>query len=214
MPRPLIYAALILATLSLVPMAFLLKARQSVKTEPRIQVVFDMDSQPKYKAQSTNPVFQDGRSMRLAPAGTVARDQLDDDDLLYYGLAANGEFGTGFPLPVTAALLARGQERFAIYCAICPGLAADGHSTVHSRAEALQEGTWTPPTDLASEVVLERTNGHLFNTITNGIRSMPGYGPQIPVADRWAIVACVRALQRARNATVSDVPEDVRKTLK
>ena len=63
-------------------------------------------------------------------------------------------------------------------------------------------------------MVLERTNGHLFNTITNGIRSMPAYGPQIPVADRWAIVAYVRALQRTRNATVSDVPEDVRKTLK
>ena len=151
--------------------------------------------------------------MRLPPAGTVARGQLDDDDLFYYGLDPSGEFDTGFPLPVSAALLARGQERFAIYCAVCHGLAADGNSAVHHRAESLQEGTWTPPTDLASEVVLGRPNGHLFNTITNGIRSMPAYGPQIPVADRWAIVAYVRALQRARNAALTDVPEDVRKTL-
>ena len=81
------------------------------------------------------------------------------------------------------------------------------------RAESLQEGTWTTPTDLASAVVVGRPNGHIFNTITNGIRNMPAYGPQVEVNDRWAIVAYVRALQRARNATLADVPDDARKNL-
>jgi mono/diheme cytochrome c family protein len=151
--------------------------------------------------------------MRLPPAGTVARGGLDDDDLLYYGLDETGEFSDRFPLPVDEALLARGQQRYEVHCAVCHGLAGDGAGTVHRRAEGLQEGTWTPPTDLASELVVSRPHGHLLNTITNGIRNMPAYGPQITVPDRWAIVAYVRALQRARTATLNDVPEEARKSL-
>jgi mono/diheme cytochrome c family protein len=213
MPRPFIYAALILIAMSLIPMALLIGAQQSDKQKPRIQIVPDMDQQQKYKTQSVNRFFRDGRAMRLPPAGTVARGYLDDDDLLYYGLDANGEFSSRFPLAVDEAVLVRGQQRYGVHCAVCHGLAGDGDGTVHRRAEALQEGTWTPPTDLASEVVVTRTHGHLYNTITNGIRNMPAYGPQITVTDRWAIVAYVRALQRARTATLDDVPEDERKLL-
>jgi mono/diheme cytochrome c family protein len=214
MPRPLIYGLLVLIALSFVPMALMVRARSAVKNQPRLQIVPDMDSQPKFKTQAVNRFFADGRAMRQLPEGTVARGQLDADDLYSYGLDASGEFGADFPVPVTAALLARGRERFNIHCAACHGLSGNGNGPVHLRAEQLQEGTWTPPTDLTSEVVRGRPNGHIFNTITNGIRNMSAYGPQIDVPDRWAIVAYVRALQRSRVATVADVPEDVRQTLK
>jgi mono/diheme cytochrome c family protein len=214
MPRPVIYGLLILIALSFIPMALLVRAQNSVKSKPRLQVVPDMDSQPKFKTQSTNEFFQDGRAMRQQVGGTMARGELDADDLLNYGLNETGEFAAAFPLPVTDALLKRGRERYNVYCAACHGLSGDGQGPVHLRAERLQEGTWTPPTDMASSVVLARPNGHLYNTITNGIRNMPAYGPQIEVADRWAIVAYVRALQRARTANLDDVPEEARKALR
>jgi len=215
MPRPLLYAALILATLSLVPMAVLLKARQSVKTQPRIQVVYDMDHQSKYKTQATNELFADGRAMRLPPNGSVARGQLNTDDLLNYGLVAGSDttFADTFPVAVDSTLLARGQGRFDIYCAVCHGASGLGNGPVSRRAEELKEVSWTPPTDLTSQVVVDRPAGHLYNTITNGIRNMPAYGPQITVKDRWAIVAYLRALQRARAATLDDVPENERAAL-
>jgi mono/diheme cytochrome c family protein len=213
MPRGIIYGLLILIALSFIPMALLVRAQSAIKTKPRLQVVPDMDSQPKFKAQSVNNFFQDGRAMRQQPTGTLARGQLDTDDLYYYGLDGEGEFSGDFPVDVTEALLARGRERYVIYCAACHGLSGNGNGPVHLRAEKLQEGTWTPPTDMASAVVQGRPNGHLYNTITNGIRNMPAYGFQIEVADRWAIVAYVRALQRSRAATLADVPAEMRKTL-
>jgi mono/diheme cytochrome c family protein len=213
MPRAVIYGLLILIALSFIPMALLVRAQSSIKTGPRLQVVSDMDAQPKFKAQAPNEFFQDGRAMRHRPEGTVARGRLDADERLYYGIEEDGEFTTAFPLPVSDALLDRGRERFGIYCAVCHGLSGNGSGPVHLRAEKLQQGTWVPPTDLASPAVLDRPNGHLYNTISNGIRNMPAYGSKIAVEDRWAIVAYVRALQRARLASLNDVPEEERKKL-
>jgi hypothetical protein len=85
---------------------------------------------------------------------------------------------------------------------------------VAKRADELQEGTWTPPTSFHTDLIRQRPSGHIFNTISNGIRNMPGYSSQIPVEDRWAIVAYVRALQRSQYATVDDVPEDIRTQLR
>ena len=82
------------------------------------------------------------------------------------------------------------------------------------RADKLQEGTWTPPSSFHSDLIRERPVGHLFNTITNGIRSMPGYADQIPADDRWAIIAYVRALQRSQKATLEDVPPEMRSKLR
>jgi mono/diheme cytochrome c family protein len=213
MPRPLIYVVLVLLALSLVPMAFLAKARVTDSAAPRLQVIPDMDNQPRYRSQQANPLFADGRAMRPPVAGTVARDELADDDRLYRGRAGD-DWAARSPLPVTAALLRRGRERYRIHCAPCHGLGGAGDGTVSRRADRLAEGTWTPPTDLAGETVRGRPDGHLFNTITHGIRNMPAYGPQIEPADRWAIVAYVRALQRARHATLDDVPPELRPTLK
>ncbi|MEZ4386026.1 MAG: cytochrome c [Candidatus Krumholzibacteriia bacterium] len=217
MPRPLIYIGLILASLTLVPLACVMKNwNNPTKTSTRIQVIPDMDTQPKFKPQTRNPFFADGLAMRQWPEGTVARGMLHADTRYQYGKdsLADTTFTTAFPMPVTEALLARGQERFGIFCSECHGLAGAGDGMVHRRAERLAQGTWTPPSDLASETVVGRTNGHLYNTIANGIRNMPAYGHQIPVEDRWAIVAYVRALQRARNATLDDVPEENRRTLR
>ncbi|MEZ4648565.1 MAG: cytochrome c [Candidatus Eisenbacteria bacterium] len=86
--------------------------------------------------------------------------------------------------------------------------------TVAVRAQELQEPKWVPPASFHTELVRSRPVGHIFNTITNGIRNMPAYGPQIEPADRWAIVAYVRALQKSQNATLEDVPADVRPSLR
>ena len=82
------------------------------------------------------------------------------------------------------------------------------------RATKLAEGTWVPPTDVTEERLRFQPVGEMFNTITTGIRNMPAYGRQIPAEDRWAIVLYVRALQRSRAATIKDVPEVARGTLK
>ncbi|MBD3220656.1 c-type cytochrome [bacterium] len=217
MPRPLIFTGLILLSLTLVPMACIVKNwNNPEKTSTRIQIVPDMDNQPKFKTQTVNAFFDDGRAMRRWPEGTVARGLLRDDRQYEYGLAADDDttFTAEFPVPVTEALLARGQEQYDVYCATCHGLAGAGDGMTHRRAEELAQGTWTPPTDLATETVVGRTHGHLYNTIANGIRNMPAYGHQIEVEDRWAIVAYVRALQRARTATLDDVPEENRRTLR
>jgi len=217
MPRSLIYIGLILASLTLVPLACVVKNwNNPTKTSTRIQIVPDMDSHVAFKSQSRNPFFDDGRAMQRWPEGTVARGMLRQDTRYEYGLdsLADSTFTTTFPVPVTEALLARGQERYGIHCATCHGLGGLGDGITHRRAERLAQGTWTPPTDLTTETVVARPHGHIYNSITNGIRNMSAYGHQIPVEDRWAIVAYVRALQRARNATLDDVPEDQRRALR
>jgi mono/diheme cytochrome c family protein len=213
-PRWLIFTALIATALAIVPLALIAKARSTTSPLPRINVVPDMDIQPKFRAQQANPMFADGRAMRLPVAGTIARGELNLDDVLYRGRNAAGEWVTVVPMPVTAQLLRRGQERFDIYCTPCHGYAGYGDGMVAKRADRLQEGTWTPPSSLHTELVRSRPVGQLFNTISNGVRTMPAYGPQVPVADRWAIVAYVRALQRSQNARVADVPSELRSQLR
>jgi mono/diheme cytochrome c family protein len=110
-------------------------------------------------------------------------------------------FFNGLPaqIKVDERLLKRGRERFDIYCASCHGADGLGNGAVNSRAEGVHS-KWVRPSDLTSALVRGRADGHVFNTITNGIRNMPGYGAQIPVEDRWAIVAYVRALQELKPA--------------
>ncbi len=214
MPRPILYVLLALVALSLIPIGLIYKASHAGKNRTRIQVVHDMDQQTKSKAQSVNPFFADGMAMRHHPTGTVARGRLEDNDAYFRGTTdIDTVFVDTFPVEVTREMVMRGRDRFVIHCAPCHGLAGAGDGLVHRHALALGEGTWTPPTDLASSTVVERPVGHLHNTIKNGIRNMPAYGPQITVEDRWAIVAWVRALQLSRNATIDDVPADVRATL-
>lgn len=215
MPRPILYVLLALVALSLIPVGLIYKARATRgRTTTRIQVVYDMDDQVHHKAQAENPFFDDGMTMRKPPQGTVARGQLKANDPLFKGTVPGDTlFVDTFPLEVTRTLLDRGQERFDVFCAPCHGVSGDGNGLVNQRAAALAEGTWTPPTDLVSQTVIDRPVGHLYNTINNGIRNMPAYGVQIPTKDRWAIVAYVRALQLSRTASIDDVPQDKRAAL-
>ncbi len=206
MPRIIFYILLVVVALTLVPAGMIYKSMHSRKSSTRIQVVYDMDQQYKSKTQSTSAFFADGVAMRQHPEGTVARGRLYADDAFAKGFEGDTIFVESFPIPLTRDLVNRGQERFDIFCATCHGLSGNGNGLVHLRAASLGEGTWTPPTDLTGQTVVERPVGHIYNTIKNGIRSMPAYGPQIDPEDRWAIAAYVQALQLSRNATIDDVP--------
>jgi mono/diheme cytochrome c family protein len=216
---------IIVVVLSWIPLAFVARARVIEKDQPRIHLFQDMDIQPRGHAQAASSVFADGRVMRPPVPGTVARGRLAEDDHLYRGyqlVDADNDatpqpaFYEGFPagIQLDEAFIERGRERFGIYCAVCHGLDGYGNGVINQRALELQEPKWVPPTSLHTETVRQRANGHLFNTITHGIRNMAGYGSQIDPEDRWAIIAYIRALQLSQNASVSDVPPDRRPTLR
>lgn len=213
LPRWLLFSAIIMVVVSWVPLAMIMRARVTTSEVPRIHPIQDMDNQPRFKAQQRNRLFADRRAMRPPVEGAVARGSL-----AYGEEAATGRIGGEWiataPLAVNSEVLARGRERYEIFCSVCHGLSGYGDGMVSKRAEELQEGTWTPPTSFHTELIRERPDGHLFNTISNGIRSMPAYGSQIEIGDRWAIVAYLRALQRSQNATIDDVPADLRTQLR
>ena len=118
------------------------------------------------------------------------------------------------PMEVNEALLREGRTQFNIHCAVCHGKAGYGNGLASQRALELEQGTWVPPTSLHSPHLFDQPDGQLFNSITNGVRKMPAYGHQIAPRERWAIVAYIRALQRSQQATIDDVPEDYRPTLR
>lgn len=214
MPRWFSIALTIAVILTLVPLALIARKRASFSEKPRVHLVQDMDNQPRFFAQARNSLFADGRAMRLPVEGTVARGELREDDLYERGRDETA-WASGLPegVALTDDLLRRGQQRYNVFCAPCHGLAGEGDGMVARRADRLQEGSWVPPSSLHTDLVRGRPEGHLFNTITHGIRSMPAYGPQIPVEDRWAVVAYVRALQLSQNARPEDVPESYRASL-
>jgi mono/diheme cytochrome c family protein len=218
LPNVLVYGIIILTVAAAIPFALAAKARYSKSASPRIHAIGDMDWQPKYKSQRENPVFPDGRAARLDPKGTVAVGELREDDHFYRG-KIGGVFATTFPEQIKPSpeTMARGRERFGIYCSPCHGQTGEGNGMVAKRASALADqgvqGSWVPPTDLTSEHLRFTPVGSLFDSITNGVRNMPAYGPQIQTEDRWAIIMYVRALQRARLAKLEDVPPDMRQGL-
>ena len=213
LPRWLLFTVAILVVLSWVPLALIMRARVTTSPQPRIHIVPDMDNQPKFKTQARNPMFADRRAMRPPVAGTVPRSATLGDPALTNGKVGD-DWVEAIPVEVDRGLLDRGQERYDIYCSPCHGLAGFGDGMVSKRADELMEGTWTPPSSFHTDLVRQRPDGHIYSTITHGIRNMPAYGPQIPVHDRWAIVAYVRALQRSQNTTVDDVPPDIRAQLR
>ncbi len=174
--------------------------RPAGNTTP-LQVHPDMDNQPKFKAQSASAFYADGRSNRLALPGTIAQGHLNEDDVLTMGKDAGGTLLKNNPLPVTDTLLKRGQERFNINCSMCHGRLADGNGTVKRRSYGA-----LVPANLQEPRLREVADGHIFDVITHGIRTMQPLGWNIPVGDRWAIIAYVRALQRSQNANIKDVP--------
>ena len=214
LPRWIKLTIAVLVALSFVPLVMAVRARTVKKARPRVHLVLNMDNQQHFKTQQANPLFADGRAMRPQVEGTVARGHLQEDDALYLGRDDAGEFIDFMPVELDVPLIERGREQFNIYCAPCHGYGGYGDGMVSIRADQLQEGTWVPPTSLHDKTVKERSLGHLYNTIKNGIRNMPAYGSQIQVEDRWAIVAYTKALQRSQDTTIEDVPEAERSGLR
>ena len=181
--------------------------RGEPKEEPPIHLNPNMFKQPKYKAQSESEFFADGATMRQPVPGTVAADSLRADYAYYYGRDERDSLLTKLPVPVTMQLLKRGQERFNIYCAPCHGQTGDGQGIMVQRG-------YLPPPSYHQDRLRNLPDGYIFDVITNGVRNMPSYRHQVPVADRWAIVSYLRALQRSQNATINDIPPEMRETVK
>jgi mono/diheme cytochrome c family protein len=107
-----------------------------------------------------------------------------------------------------------GKAKYDIYCSACHGYAGFGDGLVAKRAAALMQDTWTPPTSLHADRVQKQPVGQIFHTITKGQGKMASYASSLTPKERWAVVLYVKALQRSRNATPSDVPDPERNQLK
>lgn len=194
--------------------------------KPPIEIFPDMDHQPKVKAQVPSAFFADNRGDRLPVPGTVplgyamplSKDNPFPDEGKYRTVrfsagtdyADTGRFGdrwgTGIPLPVTPQLMQRGKERYTVYCAVCHGASGAGNGV------AGQYGL-VAIASYHQDRLRNMADGEIFNTIAHGKNTMLGYGANIPVDDRWAIVAYVRALQLSQTATIDDVPPGEREKL-
>ena len=162
----------------------------------------DMHDAPRYEPLEASTFFSDGQASRTLVANTVARGQLREDDLLYTG-KIGGQLANEFPMPVTAELMARGQQRFNVFCSPCHARTGDGNGMI------VQRGFRQPPS-YYEERLVNAPVGYLFDVMTHGFGAMQDYAAQVPVADRWAIAAYIRALQFSRRGTVNDVPADRR----
>jgi mono/diheme cytochrome c family protein len=161
-----------------------------------------MSNQPKYDPLEPSDFFADGMSARPRIPGTVARGELALDGVISTG-KINGQDVDGFPFPISAEVMNRGEERFNIFCSECHGRLGDGNGMVPARG-------YRRPPSFHTETLRTAKTGHFFDVMTNGFGTMPSYAPQVPVKDRWAIIAYIRALQLSQNATVNDVPPDLR----
>ncbi|HXY03334.1 MAG TPA: cytochrome c [Terriglobales bacterium] len=158
----------------------------------------DMHDQPRYKPLAESDFFADLRSARPPVEGTVARGQLHEDTYFYTGKVGNSP-GDYMPFPATFELLARGRDRFNIYCSPCHSRLGDGNGMI------VQRGFRAPPS-YHTERLRKAPLGYFFDVMTNGFGAMPEYASQIPPRDRWAIVSYIRALQLSQGATAADVP--------
>jgi mono/diheme cytochrome c family protein len=219
---------LLLSLLLTIAIVAIFGFRGQKSTGSPIEIFPDMVRQMKVRAQAPSGFFADGRGPRLPIAGTVpigyempepetiatpteAVAAPQPRPLLAFSASSDyhdtgkmgANWGTGIPVAVTPELMRRGQERFNITCAMCHGANAAGNGITK------QLGMTTVVT-LQDDRIRKMADGEIFNTITNGKNTMMAYGPNIPVNDRWAIIAYLRALQRSQGATAADVPPEHR----
>jgi hypothetical protein len=155
----------------------------------------DMHDQPKYEPLEASTLFPSGQAARPLVEGTIARGQLSEDELFTTGKVA-GALSAEFPYPVTREMVDRGQQRYDIFCAPCHDRAGTGRGMVVRRG-------YRQPPSFHDQRLKDVPVGHIFDTMTNGFGAMPDYRAQVPVADRWAIAAYIRALQ---SATIAQPP--------
>lgn len=164
-----------------------------------------MADQPSYRPLQKSTFFGDERSARPLVEGTVAQGQLRADEPFYTG-KSGGELVATLPVPLTKELLARGRQRFDIFCSPCHDRTGGGNGIIAQRG-------YRHPPSYHIDRLRQAPIGHFFEVITNGFGSMSDYAAQIPPADRWAIAAYIRALQLSQNATLSDVRPEARQAL-
>ncbi len=164
--------------------------RGCTSPRPPIHPNPNMDLQPKYKAQAESAFFYDGMTMRQPVEHTVARGELERDPAIHEGRATDGTFLADIPMTVDAEVVARGAERYGIYCTPCHGAKGDGRGMLYERAQ-IESG------DLVGDPrIANLPAGELFDVITNGKGLMQGYRYPVPLKDRWAITAYVRTLRQ------------------
>jgi mono/diheme cytochrome c family protein len=168
-------------------------ARGCTSNRPPIHLNPSMDNQPKVRAQSASTFFYDGAAMREPVPGTVAIGELKEDGPFFTGKGADGQFLATNPVAADETVMARGRERYRIYCQPCHDPRGDGKGILFTRGNV-------PTASFHQEKVLKYSDGQIFDVITNGAGLMAGYRWPIPPADRWAIVAYVRELQRQQAA--------------
>lgn len=170
--------------------------------KPPIHPNMNMDQQPRVEAQEENNFFADGRAMRQPVEGTVARGLAKTDRAYYEGVDENGEFIDYIPVDLTKSFLYRGKERYEIYCTPCHGQTGAGDGVI-------MEGNYgyVPAPSYHDQRVRDLSDGELYSAIYNGVRTMPSYSTQVPVEDRWAIVAYIRALQESQNINEQEIQE-------
>ena len=177
--------------------------RGTLKESPPIHINPNMDFMERFEAQEANDFFADNRAMRKPVPGTVARGFLREDVEFHTGRRSDGSYVDLMPVRFTTELAERGRERYDIYCAVCHGAAGDGQGII------MTGGYGFAAIGFHNDRLRTIEDGYLYEVIARGVRTMPSYAQQIPVADRWAIVAYVRALQRSQDATAQDIPVDV-----
>jgi mono/diheme cytochrome c family protein len=165
----------------------------------------DMHDAPRYEPLEASTFFANGQASRALVANTVPRGLLREDTHLNEG-RVDGQLATTFPMAVTPAVMQRGQERFNVFCSPCHGRTGSGNGMV------VQRGFRAPPS-YHEDRLRNAPVGYFFDVMTNGFGAMQDYASQVPVADRWAIAAYIRALQLSQRATLADVPANRRADL-
>jgi mono/diheme cytochrome c family protein len=173
-------------------------ARGCTSSRSPIHINPSMDDQPKARPQTASAFFYNGASMREPVPGTVPIGGLEEDGAFFTGKGADGQFVAAIPHPVDDALVERGRQRYGIYCEPCHDARGDGRGILFQRGNV-------PTGNFHEDKILKYGDGQIFDVITNGVGLMSGYRWPIPPADRWAIVAYVRELQRERLARAAAV---------
>ncbi|MFO1477731.1 MAG: cytochrome c [Verrucomicrobiota bacterium] len=192
--------------------------RGHLSRKPPLYVFPDMRRQLKLRPQEPNGFFANGISSQQPVAGTVAQSKplnvggrevfsFEDDPVFTGREVGTTNFVENNPYPVNAQLLQRGQQRFTIYCSPCHGQQADGNGITK------KVGAMAVIANLHDKRIVEMRDGELFYVITHGRNLMGAYGPNVPVADRWAIIAYLRAVQMSRLGSIDDVPAELRPAL-